>query len=228
MTYKAPTRQEITQLEQAFKVNLSEDNFYDVLLGKASASTSLPGEDPKITSAVQSKSGARIEGNSIVRDTENSDGDYINENSETPVLESLAKNNRFNPKPRTDGILSEVEKILSRFEFSTDEEKKKRQLNIFTSNLRTAMQNLIIENIAINTKEAFKQYVKKVVKIDGGLKVYFVFDKNEVSVSVKGLFFGDETIGISAKDGKLVPQVFIIKNKDSVDVSNNFSIEMSK
>ena len=94
--------------------------------------------------------------------------------------------------------------------------------------IRTAMQDMIIKEVATNTKKAFKDHIKSFEKVAGGLRTTFNFDKIALAVTAKGNFYGDETICVYAEDGKVKAKVMRINEEAADDLTNQFDIKMEK
>ena len=202
-------REETRNIENAFKLNLgnSEDKFLALLKGEY-RTQSLPGESPKITESIG--------------------GEKLNDAFfENPYTQFHGASGRGMPSPKYEKY-AEVIDILDRFKFSSDEERRKKQMNIVANAIRGSFQELTLEEVAINTRKAYGQAVKHVFQTNGGLKVVYSFNGAECVVVAKGAFFGDETICIAAKNNKLVCGVFRIDGDHSADLSKNFDLTVSK
>ncbi len=139
-------------------------------------------------------------------------------------------NERMGRSPtRMPAKYAEIVDTLDRFKFSNDEERRKRQIKIVTSALRTALSELVLEEVAVNTKTSYKGYAEKVVKAPGGLKVYFNFgDGKQFTVTAKGGFYGDETVCVHQNGSKVTASILRIEGEDYTDLSENFEINIAK
>ena len=122
---------------------------------------------------------------------------------------------------------AEVEDVLGHFKFASEPDRRARQMKIVANALRTTLQELVLEEVAVNTKTAFKGHAEKVVKAPGGLKVYFNFgDGKMFAVTAKGGFSGDETICVAQSGTKIKASVLRIEDGDYNDLSANFDINI--
>jgi hypothetical protein len=94
--------------------------------------------------------------------------------------------------------------------------------------IRTSLQDLVIKDVANNTKKAFGEYVKEVFKVGGGIKINFDFSGTKISVSARGAFAGDETVCVSRQGEKIVASVLRIDDNGKTDLTSNFGITMGE
>lgn len=118
---------------------------------------------------------------------------------------------------------------LDRFPFSNNEEIFQEQLKVVEGAFRTAMQTIIAKSVAGNTKNAFKDYCKQIIKIAGGLQATFNFGNGNIVVTAKGNFFGDETLCIYDNDNKYRAAVIKVVGENQFnDLSNEFDISIKR
>lgn len=119
-----------------------------------------------------------------------------------------------------------VQNFISRFPFSKDEMKKESQINKFEASLKTALNDLILTEVATNTKKAFGTHVEKCSKIAGGIKVSYNFNNNKIIVEARGTFYGDETVCVELKGQTLEASIKKASGSDDVDYSDDFEIKI--
>lgn len=130
-------------------------------------------------------------------------------------------------RPSEMSKYAEIEDVLGHFKFASEMERRARQMKIVANALRTTLQELVLEEVAVNTKTAFKGHAEKVVKAPGGLKVYFNFGEGKMyAVTAKGGFSGDETICVAQSGTKIRASVLRIEDGDYNDLSANFDINI--
>ena len=122
---------------------------------------------------------------------------------------------------------SEVLSTLDRFSFSDDPDRRKRQMNMIVSAVRNALQDVVLDEVASNTKTAYKGYAERVVKAPGGLKCYFNFSGKGFTVIAKGTFYGDETVCVHQEGGKVGAAVLRIEGDNHTDLSSNFEVTVA-
>lgn len=219
---RAADREEIRDIENSFKLNLGTDaDKFIALLGGQYHTTPLPGESDKIRKPIQGaeKIGTSWHGNQH----------YDNSVYENPGrIETKIAMQPIQPQYMIPEKYAEVIEALDRFKFSEDEATRKKQMSVVASGIRQALQELIIEDVAVNTKKLFGENVTKIVSTPGGLKVNYKFKESECYVVAKGLFFGDETVCLHERDGRIVAGVYRIDGVHTSDLSANFDISVSK
>jgi len=124
---------------------------------------------------------------------------------------------------------AEVTDLLDKFSFSQDGERRAKQMQVIASAVKSVLPELIVKEVAANTKTAFFKYAEKFLKAPGGITTIFNFGGDRLSVTAKGSFYGDETICVN-KDGndEIVAMVMRINGGSTEDVSDQFDIQMRK
>jgi len=226
---RAEDRQSIKEIKDSFSLNVgSNPDRLIAILNGTYRPPSLPGESDSITRPISAASFARgIQRKATMSDLEEREGGSIRRAGDNTVsYRSDSKSNeRFIP---TQSKYAELVDTLDRFKFSSDETRRKQQMKIVSSVLRNALQDLVLEEVAVNTKSKFKGYAEKVVKAPGGLKVYFNFGGKKFAVVAKGGFHGDETICVRNDAGKIQASVLRIEGEDYSDLSDSFEIVIGK
>ena len=214
---RADDRQSIREIKDAFSLNVGSnpDRLLQILQGTYRP-PSLPGEPERITRKVSASQFSRgVQRRVSMADVDERDGAMYSGGPRYVQQEIPSK-------------YAEIIDTLDRFKFAQDEERRKNQMKIVSSALRTALQELVLNEVAVNTKTAFKGFVDSVVKAPGGLKVSFNFDDNKFAVVVKGGFYGDETVCVHRADGKIRAAVMRIAGEDVSDLSESFEIVVTR
>lgn len=119
---------------------------------------------------------------------------------------------------------AEFTEQLERFPFIKDQAKRKELTATVIAAIRVGLNDTIMQEVAKNTKKAFTDHCKKIVKTTGGLKVIFNFGGNDILVTAKGAFYGDETICVHNKGGKTVPAVIKVVGDNYADLTSEFDL----
>lgn len=210
---RAEDRESIKEIRESLKVN-EDDLFAKLVAAAQAASPEQRRAAAQKAALIDRRGGITAKGRSEV---DTSAFDRIGQMSQQHEVYASApvQNTRY----------AEVLDTLDRFKFSADDDRRKRQMKIVAQSLRTALQELVLEEVAVNTKNAFKGHAEKVVKAPGGLKVYFNFGEGKQwAVTAKGGFYGDETICVHATNGKIRAAVLRIEGEDHTDLSSSFEI----
>lgn len=204
-------REDVRQIEQSFKLGIGNnlDKMLAVVTGQYKP-PKLPGEPDKITKPIK-------EG--VTSASANPAPSQVMQ-VHVPV-EKLASQTQY----KYGEVLTELE----RFPFSNDPKKRHSQLQTVTSAVRQALQDLVIKEVAGNTKAAFTDHVSEVFKVGGGIKVVFDFGEQRIAVTAKGPFYGDETVCCYRKDNNIVGSVIRLDaSQEMDDISQNFDITVGK
>lgn len=216
-------REDIRGLEKCFKLGIGNDldKMLDAVKGRYHA-PAMPGEPDKITAPIpRSKSGGRA----VTASTDEEDDDYVEE-TQAPVQHARTSSNSGRSVQKYAEIVNELE----RFRFADDLDKRKKQFAAINVAIRTALQDLIIKDVAQNTKQAFKDHVvEPVYKVSGGIKIIYDFSGQKIAVAARGAFFGDETIYISREGDKIKGGVARTGSEGELeDISGNYSITVER
>jgi hypothetical protein len=226
-------RESLKEIEAAFKLNIgnSVDKMFDVITGNYHTPR-LPNEPDKITKHIK-ESEAWHEAAALRRsmpasaDAEERRGGVTRKEDYRTVATASyhqASAPTYNLPARYASVLKELE----RFAFSEDEEKRERQMETVVGAIRTALHELVIRDVANNTKKALKDDVTEVFKIGGGIKVVFNFEGEKISVSARGPFTGDEMVVVYRKGDKKAGGVIRVDENSSTDLSANFGITLGE
>lgn len=233
---RADDRQSIRELKDAFSLNVGSnpDRLLAILQGTYKP-PSIPGEPERITREVNPGDFQRgVSRKVTMADLEEREGGgvrrrgRVNEQYDDGVDEEIGYRQAAAPRAAAVSKYAEVAQALDRFTFSDDPERRKKQMNIVVASIRSALQELVLEDVAVNTKRAFKNYAEKVVKTPGGLKVYFNFNGNKLAVVAKGTFYGDETICVHQAGGTIKAAVLRIEDGNHTDLSSTFEVTVGK
>jgi hypothetical protein len=207
-------REDIRDIEKSFKLGIgnSLDKMMDAVMGRYHAPR-LSGEPDKITAPI--KPGAPTAPRRTA--TAQADAEYDDSQDEVPMQSYASAPARAT---RYGEIISE----LDRFRFASDPERRKKQFSVITVAIRDALQDLIVRDVAQNTKRAFKDYMGDFFKLKGGVRVVFNFDNMKKTVSARGAFYGDELIFVKRQGDKVVGGVARLVDGDAEDISDNYSI----
>ncbi len=202
-----------------FRVNVNSlDAMMDLVMGKHHAPP-LPGEPDKIRAPIPENRGRNVTADR----SDDTEGGHPVERRETRTIYREAATPQSIPNK-----YAQVVKELDRFEFSEDETKRNRQMETIIASIRSSLQDLVIKEVAKNTRKAFGEYVKDIFKVGGGVKINFNFNGTEVSISARGSFTGDETICVARQDDRLVASVLRIDENGKTDLTSNFGITLGE
>jgi len=222
-------RADVSSIKNAFKLNLGNDadKFIALLEGQYHAPP-LPGEPDRITKPIRETHLGSSRGRASWQDMEERDSTVqgVRRRIETPIDydDNDVPTYRI---PRIPAKYAEVINELERFRFSDNEDKCRTQMAVVATAIRTSLQELILEDVALNTRKAFGDYVDHIYPAPGGIKVIFNFNNAKCTVIAKGIFFGDETICVHSKSNKVVAGVYRIAEENSSDLSQNFEITVA-
>jgi hypothetical protein len=209
---RARDREEIHDLKDAFSLNIgnSADKMIAILQGQYKT-PSLPGEPERITrhdnAPVMHSPRARF-----------ASGGAQTQQQYSPV--------QYAPQANLSKYADVVDQ-LERFPFAENEERREKQMAIIAKSVRTALQQLVIQEVANNTKKAMGEYAIDFERKPGGLKAVFNFGDKNISVMATGAFQGDETILVHKVKGRLAGAVVKIREGDDFDdLSSNFYIQV--
>lgn len=205
---RARDREETRDLKNAFTLNIGNDaDKFLAILSNQYRAPSLPGEPDRIT---------RQQGNTPMSSPRTT---MKTASTSMPAIPRYAAA----PEPITR--YAEIVDQLDRFNFSDDEAKRDKQIKVIAKAVRSAMQEIVLQEVANNTKVAFKDNAKEFFKQPSGLRVVFDFGSGPVSVTAIGGFQGDETICVHKANGKLAGAVVKLRDgEDYDDLSDQFSI----
>lgn len=226
---------DLNQLKDAFKLNIGNDvdRMLDVVTGRYRA-PQLPGEPDRITKHIKESQGwhdhaqQRQSRYSEIMAASAAEGDETGtvNRSAPPVSYNQAVS--YAAAPKLPAKYAQLMKELERITFSDDEEKFNKQMEAAVGGIRKAMQELVIKDVAANTRQTFGEHVSEVFQVGGGLKVDFVYDGKKYSVSARGPFTGDETVCLHRKGDKLVGSVLRIDENGKTDLTSNFGITIGE
>jgi hypothetical protein len=237
---RANERADLSMIKDSFKLNIGNDadKFIALLKGDYHA-PSLPGEPDRITRPI--KDAEKFE-RGRTASWEGDDRDYNDRDREPRyrprrdgrIERPIDEEDDYEPQQQRRGSsrvpakYAEVLEALDRFKFSDDENRLRKQMSVVAGGIRNALQELILEDVATNTRTAFGEYVEHIYKVAGGVKVIYKFNDEHCTVIAKGVFFGDESICVHAKGGKVVAGVYRIDGDNSSNLTANFDITVSK
>lgn len=222
---RSQERQDISEIRDAFSLNLGKnpDRLLDILQGTYRP-PSLPGEPDRITRPINERKFVTSQRNKVtMADLDDREGGGVVRRQGSDGGRQLPVN--YAPVQQK---YAEITSLLDRFTFSDNDEIRTRQMSVIASSIRKAMQELVYDEVARGTKVAFKKYAERVVKIPGGLKVYYDFNGNKMWVAARGNFFGSEIIGVKQTNGKIQGIVLQNENGSQSDLSDNFEISIGR
>lgn len=222
-------REDTRYVEQCFKLGIgnSLDKMLDAVTGNYHTPR-MPNEPDKITASIRPGMGGSTRSRTkTASDYDNDDEAY--DGPEHPA--GYAPYPTKAPPQRSSGPMkyAEIATELDRFRFASDPDKRKKQFAAINVAIRDALQDLIVKDVAQNTKTAFKDHLDKFYKLSGGVKVVYDFENTKIAVSARGAFFGDETICIYRDGDKIKGGVARIDGSgEAEDISANYSIAVER
>jgi hypothetical protein len=237
--------QDIRELENAFKLNIGND--IDKMLAVVTGNYRTPrlqGEPDKITKSIKDenyrtaqklkrhyvqdghddRAGIRRSGEDERGESEGNSSESLDRYMSLLRREDSAPTGGSYSSGRFATIVNELE----RFRFSSDTERRERQIGIVVAAVRNALQTLIIREVGMNTKRAFREHVENVYTVPGGIKVAFNFAGDKHTVTARGAFSGEETVCVYKKGQQVYGGVVRLEGEENVDISGNYGIELGE